>query len=288
MHDFGSETVIDATLAGRAICGVTDTPGCGTTLTIPNWALVGSQQLKVFTSSGNASKNIIIGGPTVIVTPADVVPNQRVSLNGNGFTPNATITNITIGSEPFQGYPIEEGTTSNVRVDNSGRWATSVIIPIVAATVSDGTRAIRVTDSANRHGTANVTIPAREVTISPPSGRVGTSATVRGKNFPALNDDGSPISISIIYEAGAGVTVSGVPNADGSFSSDLRIPTTASPGGTHTVKVLFNYGPNNAQQSVTTVTHDVPRRNHQPVLGHRHPGWRGHGYGGWLPYCRAD
>ena len=87
-----------------------------------------------------------------------------------------------------------------------------------------------------------VVIAAREVTITPASGRVGTLATVRGMNFPSKNDDGSSFNVAIVYDAGNDkqTTVSAVPDASGRFEVQLRIPTTASIPSTNTVKVEFD------------------------------------------------
>ena len=121
-----------------------------------------------------------------------------------------------------------------------------------------GRRTIRVTDSKGRTGTVNITIPGREVTITPTTGRVGTQAVVRGKYFPSKNDDGDSFNVVIIYDAGNGkqATVTAVPDASGAFETPLRIPTTAGIPSTNTVKVEFD--DSNNVKVVTTVTHDVP------------------------------
>ena len=260
LQDFGTNIGVDSvTLANSPICDNVSggLPNCSTEVMIPNDAELGSQRLKVTGTNGlSATKNINIGGPTVTVTPTSLVPNQRVSLTGSGFSANSWISTITIGSQEFEDFGREDNVNSNagdVSVDNGGRWSKSLVVPMASATYNPGERTIRVTDGEGRTGTATISIPARILTISPPSGRVGTLTTVRGENFPSRNDDGEPVTIEISYDPGAGspVKVSATPNASGSFEAELRIPTSAIPGETNTVTAIFD-------DVTTTVTHDVP------------------------------
>ena len=112
-----------------------------------------------------------------------------------------------------------------------------------------------------RTGAVDVTIPPRQVTIDPSSGRTGTLAVVRGSGFPSRNAEGDSFNIEIVYESGNNnrTTVSANANADGEFEQQLEIPTTAQIPSTNTVKVQFEYGPtNNRTTVVTAITHNVP------------------------------
>ena len=243
-------------------------------LVIPNWAVEGVQDLRVtvggsivdgaHTGGSSDNVNITIGGPQITVTPTTVLPNQRISLVGTGFTPSTRIAggtgsgtepSITIGGYVVPVAKINEG--SPVMTDNGGKWSTSLDVPLRAVTTRDGEREIRVTDSGGRSGTANVTIPARVVTIDPASGRTGTEATVRGENFPSKNDNGESFNISIEYDAsGRTSTVSTVSDASGRFEAVIRVPTSATIPSTNTVRVTFMDEEN--VPVTTTVTHEVP------------------------------
>ncbi len=268
-------------LSRRDICGgtaVTDsgiaitcpgsTDGSGNvniSVVIPNWAEPGKQELRVHTTDG-AKDNVTvdISGPVITPTPRMVVANQRVSLVGSGFFAGAKIGDcddcgnaaITIGGDPIAWARINGN--DDVNVDNGGNWSAAVDLPLTSATTASGKRTIRVTDSKGRTGTVDITIPGREVTITPTTGRVGTQAVVRGKYFPSKNDDGDSFNVVIIYDAGNGkqATVTAVPDASGAFETPLRIPTTAGIPSTNTVKVEFD--DSNNVKVVTTVTHDVP------------------------------
>ena len=230
--------------------------------TIPNDVTAGKQELRVHAGGENASKSVVISGPRIKVTPGDVVANQRVSLVGSGYTAGSKIgdgegdSSMSIGGDDIFWSRING--SNDVAVDNGGNWSAAVDLPLTNATTTEGSRVIRITDSAGRTGSVVVTIPARRVTITPSTGRVGTEAVVRGWNFPSKNDEGNSFNIQIVYDAVNGkTTVSANPDASGRFETQLRIPTTADIPSTNTVKVSFQEA-NNGPTVVTTVTHDVP------------------------------
>ena len=267
----GDNNPIDTSFTCPAL--VVDSTGSGNfKITVPNWARTGVQELKVFGTGGDdGSQNVTIGGPQITITPASILANQRISLVGTGFSSNAVIgdddllegtdmendlSKITIGGEVVRRGRISDG--EDVEVDSGGNWSASVDLPLSSSTTADGERVIRVTDSGGRSGVVTVAIPAREVTITPDTGRVGTIAAVRGTGFPSKNDEGSSFNVEIVYDAGNDkeTTVSAVPDAGGSFEVQLRIPTTAAIPSSNTVKVTFE--DDNGVAVVTTVAHDVP------------------------------
>ena len=247
--------------------GSVGSQGTGTfSITVPNWAVPGKQQLKVWAGSEDADTNITIGGPRVTVTPAAVLANQRISLVGTGFSSSAEIarvssgmtqvSKITVSGEQIAWSRINAG--EPVDVDSGGNWSASVDLPLSDATTGAGERIIRVTDSGGRTGSITVTIPDRTVTITPEAGRVGTIAVVRGTGFPSKNDEGSSFNVEIVYDAGNDktTTVSAVPDASGRFEAQLRIPSTAAIPSSNQVTVTFEDDDDRAIP--TSVTHEVP------------------------------
>ena len=252
-------------------------------IVIPNNVPEGKQSLKLnyFAGPGDEDDDservtLDIGGPILRATPSDVVPNQRISLVGTGFSRVAPtqadadanagiddedvdkrrIKSITIGGEKIHDTKINGG--QPVSVDNGGNWATSIDLPLTSATTAEGSREVRVRDTSGREGSIMLNFAPREVTITPDSGRVGTLAAVRGMNFPGKNDDGTSFNVQVVYDAGGSrqTTVSAVPDASGRFEVEIRIPTAASIPSTNTVKVEFI--DQDTVPVVTTVTHDVP------------------------------
>ena len=253
------------TLSGDEICGpAADSDACqygnvggqGTAsipVTVPNWAVGGVQELRVWAGGENDSVNVTIVGPRIIPTPQTVVANQRVSLVGTGFSPRAKIGDIdvtvsdpvkpeiSIGGAPIGWSKVNDGRV--VLVDDGGNWAASVDLPLVEATTGSGDRTIRITDSKGRTGSIDVTLAERSFDITPASGRVGTQAVVRGMGYPSKNDEGHSFTVDVIYKVQEGATarVSVVPDASGRFEVQLRIPTTASIPSTNQVEVSFDH-----------------------------------------------
>jgi hypothetical protein len=239
------------------------------TIEIPDGVPEGVQAVAVTGPAveGNQTEraDLNVGGATLIPTPETVMPNQRVTLIGTGFTeggaatindPNDPDDSIAIGGEVIAQERINDGDVINV--DNGGNWSASIDLPITSATTTGGPRELKVTDSSGRQGTAVLTFPERQLTITPEEGRVGTNITVRGLGFPARNDDGSSVTVEVIYDAGAGdvnrTTVT--PDASGNFNAALRVPNDAGIPSTNTVEASFTEG---ALETITTTVHRVPR-----------------------------
>ena len=276
LYDFGPGATVSAVkIARRTICSPTGSgavklmAACGTgyapwipngmsfRVVIPNDAPLGRQDLQVVTSDGSDNTNITISGPLVTSTPSTVLANQRVSLVGNGFTPSSTLAKITFAGTEVPASRINDGQA--VRIDGGGNWNASVNLPLGTSTVSAGVHTVQIEDNGGRKGGVKVTVPEREVTITPSSGRVGTIAVVRGVNFPSRNEEGNSFNVQIVYGSGdsSSTTVSTVPDASGRFEAQMRIPTTSSIPSTNDVSVSFGTSQNGGPWTIN-VSHDVP------------------------------
>ena len=216
---------------------------------VPNWAVAGVQELFVKAGGEDDDVKVTIVGPRIVPTPQTVVANQRVSLIGTGFSPRSEIgeaapsevqvARVSIGGDDIDWPRINNG--RNVDVDDGGNWSASVDLPLSEATTGVGDRTIRITDSEGRSGDVDVTLATRDFDITPPQGRVGTLAVVRGTGYPSKNDEGSSFTVDVVYnvQEGTSTRVSVVPDASGRFEVQLRIPTTASIPSTNQVEVKF-------------------------------------------------
>ena len=137
----------------------------------------------------------------------------------------------------------------DVDVDDGGNWSASVDLPLSEATTGTGDRRIRITDSMGRTGSVDVTLAERDFDITPPEGRVGTLAVVRGVGYPSKNDEGTSFTVDVIYnvQEGTSTRVSVVPDASGRFEVQMRIPTTAAIPSTNQVEVKFEPGGRNTR-----------------------------------------
>ena len=133
------------------------------------------------------------------VEPQAVVPNQRVTLTGRGFTslvvpggngPSGAhqITGvgqsiITVGGTPLKPpyafYPIN--------FDLFGDWATTISIPVTDVTVAGGAITIEAVDDNGVSNTTQVIIGIPGITLNPASSRVNTEVSIVGQGFPAAN-----------------------------------------------------------------------------------------------------
>jgi hypothetical protein len=256
-----AQKAVTTNSAGSALTGLsTDASGNLTfTVTIPDEVATGKQAVK-FVSGGQTQRDTVtIAGANVTATPSgDVKPNQRITLIGSGFSTGSskTISTIKIGGSSIAAAKINDGSTVNI--DSGGSWSTSVDLPVEAATTAGGAVQLKVTDSEGRQGTVDLTFASRTLVITPTEGRVGTQVNVTGANFPAKNDEGESITVTVQYDAGTNKTNSTtvVPDASGNFSASVQVPTNASIPSDNTVKASFDDA--NSVTVYTTSTHSVP------------------------------
>ena len=269
LRDFPQGNVDRVTVGGVPVAGVNETvPVSGEvnfTIDVPNGVPTGTQALAVVEPVTGETRrtNIEVGGATLIPTPNEVVPNQRITLIGTGFTEGgaATInanqanTGITIGGQMVSREDINEGQT--IQIDNGGNWSASLDIPVLSSTTVGGPRELKVVDSAGRDGTVMITFPERQLTLTPQEARVGSNVTIRGTGFPG-RIQGESVSVEILYDAAAGDrTTTATPDASGNFSVTLQVPLEAGIPSTNTVRATFT--DDSGIEVVTTVPHEVPR-----------------------------
>jgi hypothetical protein len=271
----------DATV-GNIVPGTvpsTDASGEVTFATIvPNGVPTGTQALQFnFAGSGTRRTNMTIKGATISLTPDEVVPNQTVTLIGNGFTTNAVQANVILGPITIDGAAIPANKINEgnpVSVDAGGNWSTSVIIPITSNTTTTGNHELKVTDAcqpgvapcnAGREGTAVLKIKPRTLTLDPAVSRLGTRVNVSGNGFPASNTKaGSEADSTVRIEYGIPGNPINVatltPDASGNINGSFSVPLSASIPSTNTVTAFFNT--TGGGTVTTTVTHHPARQHH--------------------------
>ncbi|MEC9280682.1 MAG: hypothetical protein VX947_07325, partial [Chloroflexota bacterium] len=178
-------------------------------LDIPNGVPSGSQQLLISAKSTYATnspdKNITISGAGLVLTPdTNLVPNQTITVIGNGFSGGSSISASATDSSSilidgsFIGLKSPDSTStqenldkinegSSVTTDNGGNWSSSIILPVNDATTTPGAHELKITDSGGRQGVVNLVIADRTLVLSPLESRVGTTVNVVGTGFPADN-----------------------------------------------------------------------------------------------------
>jgi hypothetical protein len=188
----------------------------------------------VVLSAGLTSANFALD---LVVSPQTAVPNQRVTLDGRGYTPSSQpggngpagshqITGIgesviSVGGAPLvlpnAFYPIN--------FDESGDWTAFVSIPVTDVTVAGGSITIEAVDDQGVSHTVQVIIGIPSITVSPESSRINTEITVTGQGFPASNLLTRLNSQVPIFYAGFPLTVISADDL-GRFTAKIQVPST--------------------------------------------------------------
>ena len=285
LKDYPAGALVAVDLAGVSIPTNTDgaaitseiVPASGEhnfTIKIPNGVASGTQILTVEGQGGAVEdNNIVVGGAMLFPYPATVVPNQRLSLSGAGFTKGGLATinetgdgsSITIGGEVIHPSRINGG--APIKVSNAGNWSAFIDLPVTPATTTGGARKLKVVDSGGRQGIIEISFPQRQITVVPAEGRVNANVLVKGTGFAAQNNHGNSITIRVSYaSAGAETsTATATPDYAGNWTAILQVPRDAAIPSTNTITAevdLFQVSSPDAKSGatlVTTATHQVPR-----------------------------
>ena len=167
---------------------------------------------------------------------SSVVPNQRITLRGEHFSPDATLSSIVIGAVNLPGSDsinlpggrINDG--DDVSIDSSGNWSAKVDLPHTDSLLSSLSRDIVATDSEGVSGRTRVSGTEPRLSVRPDSGPAGSAVTVRGRSFPAGNDNGDSVSIRVGYlsfvnhERDYYATWTIEPDGDGDFELEITVP----------------------------------------------------------------
>ena len=223
-------------------------------------------------ASGPASANL---AALLNVTPKNAVPNQTVTLFGNGFTPataagggaqsgahqitgqgaSVIIVNGVLLASPHVTYPIN--------FDSSGSWAASITIPVTPEIIAGGPVQITAIDDQGIAQTTQVGIKKPSITLTPASGGRSSDLSITGQGFPASNSATTAnFQVSITY---SGVQLHLVsPNFLGEIVAPVKVPATAAALSTNIVRATV-VGFNRFAFAVHSVT--GPTITLSPVAG---------------------
>ena len=233
---------------------------------VPDGVRLGRQYLRVeLVRRDNGeiySQEIIVNidqlNTEVRVFPETVLANQRVAVSGKGFS---EADGTSIDEMQFSGFTVEPSRVNSgegvIDVTGDGSWSGLLDLPVVEATTAPGTHELRVRDSRGRTGSVEVTVPTREVTVTPLWGRPGSIVRVGGAGFPTRNDHGSTVVIHISYESADRSTVTSTEtDFQGNFARDIQIPLNTATPSSNVVRVEFD--DDHGVTVATAVRHEVP------------------------------
>ena len=239
---------------------------------IPYNLTPGTQDLRIHTTNGNANTIFTVGSGELQLSTTDVLPNQRILINGSGFTKslnhqdpvyigypgrensscdpdaNGVITyvgSVTLGGLAIPWNRINDG--DGIEVTSRGTWSAPVDLPVNSSTTAAGTRELKIVDCRGGLATVDLTFVERVVTMTPAESGVGTDD---GSNWNDLvADTGSTATDYSHTGLTAGSTrhyrVSAI-NSAGTGPASGIAPATTLPADRAALVALYNAtdGPN--------------------------------------------
>jgi hypothetical protein len=225
-------------------------------VTVPATAALGALKLEVVGVESGSINNYVVSGVPVNLNPDTAVANQKITISGTGFS-TAGGTVIESSSADADDLTID-GTTiirDQIAVDSSGNVVFTVTLPNHAsATRTAGVHQIRVEDSTGRVGEANLTVPAREITIDPAESRRASTVTVTGSGFVANTNVGIDYGTTAI---GSGI-VSVVADSAGNFITSFKVPTVASAAPIPSNNTITATSAGTGAERTATALHKIP------------------------------
>ena len=214
---------------------------------IPANTTTGTKNVVITESGGGGTKNatfqISVAAQTpgsLSLAPAAAVAGQSVTVTGSNFTsasvpggagPNGVhqITGTGTALATLGGIPLPSANlTYPVNFASNGNFVATIVLPVNATTLSEGTTELKMTDTAGKTGKINLTISARTLALNPASSPRGSMVEVTGAGFATGN---LPVQITYSGE----VVASASPDQTGAFKVSFRVPLTGSIPSTNRV-----------------------------------------------------
>ncbi|HEU0020914.1 MAG TPA: hypothetical protein VFR55_04475, partial [Dehalococcoidia bacterium] len=251
------------------------------TLTIPAGVRRGVQKINVATNSGaEQDTNITIGGALLQLSTNDtVIANQDLTIFGSGFATDfgticvperlIMLDDISLGLDSdsinYLCDDIPEPGDVGVELSSAGTFAATVQVvrssdfSIPIALLSAGVKELKVIDSQGTEGVVIVEIPVRTLSIQPGASGPDSTITIGGSAFPVFNPRGATVSVDLEYageDTGCSAETSVVPDATGSFSVEITVPSCVAVGSTNRVIAAIGVG-GSATGVFEVATHQV-------------------------------
>ncbi|MFB8229618.1 choice-of-anchor G family protein [Cellulosimicrobium sp. NPDC055967] len=243
--------------AGTVVATLSDVPtdgdgGFTTPITVPadatpgEYAVVGIDD----TTSTEAETPLTVEAaaiePTITVDPTTANPGDDVTVDGTGYTPDATVT-----VEIRDGSGAVVTSLGDVPTDGDGSFTTPITVPedttpgdYTVVGIDDTTS----TEAETPLGVGGVGVSEPTVTVDPTTANPGDEVTVTGEGWPPS----TTVTVDLLDEDGDVVATVDVETDDtGSFTTPITVPEDATPGD-NTVHASDETG-NEAETPLTVV-----------------------------------
>ncbi|MFJ4230500.1 choice-of-anchor G family protein [Cellulosimicrobium cellulans] len=184
--------------------------------------------------------------PTITVDPTTANPGDEVTVDGTGYTPDATVT-----IEIRDGSGTVIATVEDVPTDGDGNFTTPITVP--AGTTPGSYTVVGIDDTTSTEaetplGVGGVGVSEPTVTVDPTTANPGDEVTVTGEGWPPS----TTVTVELVDEDGDVVATVDVETDDeGSFTTPITVPDDATPGD-YTVHASDDAG-NEAEAPLTVV-----------------------------------
>ena len=195
---------------------------------------------------------ITLGGAELNSSKTEVLPNETITINGNGFGSQTCIpeANITLDNVPLMVHEDSVDDDGCVEVSNSGQFVATVILwpaeqnAATNPTLIPGTHSLDVTDDEEYDATVSLTIAQPSVSVTPDVAGPRDYITVTGENWAVDNLDNSlsdPISV-VIEDYGSGRTYPIYADSVGRFTVEHRVHRRVAIPDTVQIKANYDEG----------------------------------------------
>ena len=222
-----------------------------------------------YSDGAKASATITVEPSSLTLSLSEVAPNQSIVISGSGFSEKSYIrvSDITIDNQPLV---VDESGTENMVVDgetvevvkttSTGEFTASVKVWSDSTTdnpaLSDGTYKIKAEDVEGFSGSAEITILAPTLMVSPTAASPRDYIVISGTNWPvSTSDDDREVNINVDdRNRNAGV------DSTGRFNYEYQLRSTIQIGKEHTITVTYDdeAGGGDIEEEITFI---VPSAN---------------------------
>ena len=251
---------LEGTLRVDAMWG--DTTGGGADMLMPNGKCDDGE------ACVSEDSKITLGGAELNSSKTDVLPNETITINGNGFgsqtcipEANITLDNVAmmVHDDSVSECTDDKGTSERsddetfsraVEVSNSGQFVATVILwpdqrnAITNPSLIPGTHTLDVTDSQEYGSSINLTIPEPSISVTPDIAGPRDYITVTGENWAVDNLDNTlsdPITV-VIEDYRDGRTYPVYADSVGRFTVEHRVHRRVAIPDTVQVKANYDEG----------------------------------------------
>ena len=195
---------------------------------------------------------ITLGGAELNSSKTNVLPNETITLTGNGFGTQTCIpeANITLDNVPLMVHEDSVDDDGCVEVSNSGQFVATVILwpanrnAVTNPTLIPGTHSLDVTDDEEYGSSISLTIADPSISVTPDVAGPRDYITVTGENWAVDNLDNAlsdPITV-VIEDYQNGRTYPVYADSVGRFTVEHRIHRKVAIPDTVQVKANYDDG----------------------------------------------